>query len=250
MHGFRPTLNIMIKRSILPALAAFAIFAAAGCASDNATDTKASRAPSVAEQHRKKGYALLDQHHFAAAMAEFNLALQADPTDTEALLDRGTCAMYLGRWPDAIADFDAAIKLKPDYAAAWGCRGLAHGRTGMYADALADFQQMVKLTPQDDWAWSYLAELLATCKDDGIRNGPAAIQAATRACELSQWKVGFHIYILAAAYAETGDFDKAVSFEQKALQVGAATPEEHNRMVLNLSLYKFHFPFHDPTIFQ
>lgn len=240
----------MIKRSILPAIATLAILAAAGCASDNSPDANSPHAVKAAEQHRKKGYALLDQHHFDAAIAEFNLALQSDPNDTQVLLDRGTCAMYLGRWDPAIADFDAAIKLKPDYAAAWGCRGLAHGRAGKFSAAVADFRQMVKLNPQDDWAWSYLAELLATCKDDGIRNGPAAVEAATKACELSQWKVGFHIYVLAAAYAETGDWDKAVSFEQKALQVGAATPEEHNRMVLNLSLYKFHFPFHDPTIFQ
>ncbi len=232
----------MTKRSFLPTLVGLALLALAGCVSDNPSGN--------AEVHRKKGYALLEQHHFNAAIAEFNLALQSNPNDAEALLDRGTCVMFLGRWDPAIADFEAAIKLKPDYAAAWGCRGLAHGRAGMFAASLADFEQMVKLTPQDDWAWSYLAEVLATCKDDQIRNGPAAVEAATKACELSQWKVGFHIYILAAAYAEIGDWDKAATFEQKALDVGAANPEEHNRMVLNLSLYKFHFPFHDPAIFQ
>jgi tetratricopeptide (TPR) repeat protein len=235
----------MIKRSFLPAVAILALLAAAGCASNDA-----AHAVKDAEAHRKKGYALLEQHHFNAAIAEFNLALQSNTNDAEAFLDRGTCALYLGRWDPAIADFDAAIRLKPDYAAAYGCRGLAHGRAGNFSASVADFQQMVKLTPQDDWAWSYLAELLATCKDDKIRNGPAAIEAATKACELSKWKVGFHIYILAAAYAETGDWDKAAAFEQKALDVGVATPEEHNRMVLNLSMYKFHFPFHDDNIFQ
>jgi tetratricopeptide (TPR) repeat protein len=244
----------MIKRSFFPALAGLALLAAAGCASDNKPifppDTDQAPAVNHADGHRQQGYALLEQHHFDAAIAEFNLALQSNPNDTEALLDRGTCAMYLGRMDPAIADFDAVIKLKPDYAAAWGCRGLAHGRAGNFPAAVADFQQMVKLNPGDDWAWSYLAEVLATCKDGKIRNGPAAVEAATKACELSKWKVGFHIYILAAAYAETGDWDKAISFEQKALQVGAANPEENNRMVENLTLYKFQLPFHDPNMFR
>lgn len=244
----------MIKRSFLTALAGLALLALTGCASDHQVGstpgTSGAGSARDADLHRKQGYTLLEQNHFSAAIAEFNLALKSNPRDNVALLDRGTCAMYLGRWDPAIADFDAAIKLSPDYAAAYGCRGLAHGRSGKYPEALADFQQMVKLTPQDDWAWSYLAELLATCADDKIRNGPAAVEAATKACELSKWKVGFHIHILAAAYAETGDWDKALANEQKALDVGAATPEEHNRMVLNLTLYQFHRPFHDPSMFQ
>src|SRR5262249_19208480 len=61
-----------------------------------------------------------------------------------------------------------------------------------------------------------LAWLWAT-GPDGVRDGKRAVEAATRACELTDWKENEFLDTLAAAYAEVGDFDKAVEYQKKAV---------------------------------
>jgi hypothetical protein len=41
---------------------------------------------------------------------------------------------------------------------------------------------------------------------------------ATKLCELWKWQPGVHLSVLAAAYAECGDFAAAVTWQTKALE--------------------------------
>lgn len=68
-----------------------------------------------------------------------------------------------------------------------------------------------------------LASLRATCPDEKHRNGQQAVEYATKACELTAWKNGGWIDSLAAAYAEAGDFDKAVEWQQKGMDLAPPT---------------------------
>ena len=51
---------------------------------------------------------------------------------------------------------------------------------------------------------------MATCRDANSRNGARAIASSTKACELTDWKDAFCLTTLAAAQAETGDFEAAL----------------------------------------
>ena len=117
---------------------------------------------------------------------------------------------------------------------------------GNYDAYLKVCRQAVTANPKDADSYNKLAWLLATCPDASIRNGKEAIQDATKACELSGWKIQSFIDTLAAAYAESGDFKQAVAFEEKALGTGAALESaEQKRMQERLSLYQQSQPFRE-----
>jgi tetratricopeptide (TPR) repeat protein len=70
------------------------------------------------------------------------------------------------------------------------------------------------------------------------RDGRRAVALATEACQKSEWKYVHAIEALAAAYAEIGEFENAVQWQQKALDLSPGA--ERARL---LSLYKSRKPF-------
>ena len=60
-----------------------------------------------------------------------------------------------------------------------------------------------------------LAWLLATCPDARHRDGKKAVEFAARHCLFVTGGTPNHLNTLAAAYAEGGDFAKAVEWQEK-----------------------------------
>ena len=65
-----------------------------------------------------------------------------------------------------------------------------------------------------------------------------AVEIGKKACELSNWKVGSYLDTLAAAYAEAGDFDEAVKWQEKALATGDFPKEELDEARKRLQMFK------------
>ena len=92
-------------------------------------------------------------------------------------------------------------------------------------------------------AMNLLAWLLATCPDDHMRDGKRAVELATKACELSKWKRYACVDTLAAAYAESRDFEQAVKYQKQAAAMDGI-PEINRTNVLNrIELYLQHKPY-------
>jgi len=91
-----------------------------------------------------------------------------------------------------------------------------------------------------------LAWLQATYPLSELRNGAEAVNNATRACELTNWEEGSYIDTLAAAYAEAGDFESAVKWQERAIAL-VSKPWRHMLdvgMKARLELYQNHKPYH------
>ena len=89
------------------------------------------------------------------------------------------------------------------------------------------------------------AWLLATCPEAAHRDGKRAVESATRACELTKWKHAGYVDTLAASYAETGDFDKAVHWQRKAVELLPKDSDERSGMEDRLKLYRNRTPYRD-----
>ena len=92
-------------------------------------------------------------------------------------------------------------------------------------------------------ALNELARFLAVCSDSKLRDGPAAVAFAKRAVAATKPANPSYLDTLAAAYAETGEFDQAISAEQQAIALLKEGPASRG-FALRLELYKARKPYH------
>ena len=92
---------------------------------------------------------------------------------------------------------------------------------------------------QDGLAW-----LLATCLDSEIRDGRTAVSYAEQAVTATRRSNALYLDTLAAAYAEFGDFTKAITVEKESI---ASNKDErlNQGMASRLKLYETGLPYRD-----
>lgn len=120
-------------------------------------------------------------------------------------------------------DFDTAIKLSKQSLKNWQKDNGFPRNSSYYRQTLEKlnaraelFQKREPFRDPDqcrDIAWAK-----ATCPIEKYRDGQRAVELATLACELSNWKRFSHLEALAAAYAECGNFSKAIEWQEKAIE--------------------------------
>ena len=135
-------------------------------------------------------------------------------------LNEGLAAVRSGKHDDAAELFTRVIEAGGEpgvLAMALTNRGLVEGRRGNWERAIEDYRQAIQLQPKLPTAQNNLAWLLATCPEDGLRNGQEAVELATAACNATGWSKPNCLGTLAAACAEVGDFDQAIHWQERAL---------------------------------
>jgi tetratricopeptide (TPR) repeat protein len=155
----------------------------------------------------------------------------------------GNALQALGRTEEAIAHYQEALRIKPDYANAHYNWGLALPRLGRFEEAVMHNQEALRIEPDYAAAHNNLAWLRATCPDETIRDGRRALAHAMRAVELVGDDNAVVLDSLSAAYAESGDFDEAVRWQERAVQL--AGDEVKDDLAARLELYKQGQPYRD-----
>ncbi|REK08284.1 MAG: tetratricopeptide repeat protein [Planctomycetota bacterium] len=154
------------------------------------------------------------------ALAELNVLRQVLPNNPEVLLQVGTLYQAKKEEAKAIEVFDQLLAGDPKHAAGLRGRADTYLNLGRQAEAIADYEAALKVEPNNSGVLNNLAWVLATSPKEDLRDGKRAIELAKKACELTDYKQAHIISTLAAGYAEIGDFDEAINWSQKAVDLG------------------------------
>jgi tetratricopeptide (TPR) repeat protein len=193
--------------------------------------------PNNALAYFNRGNDRANTREYDKAIADYSEAIRLDPNDAGAYVGRGAAWWYKKQPDKAIADATEAIRLDARNGLAHYNRGLAWCNKEEYDRALADFDEAIRLDPRDRPTFHSRAWIWAMCPIGRFRDGRKAVESATRACELSQWRDPDDVSTLAAAYAEAGDFEKAVELEETANKLYAES-EEKQASERRLELYR------------
>jgi tetratricopeptide (TPR) repeat protein len=217
---------------------------------------------------------------YKKAADDYTEILKQKPDDFEALCNRGLCFAQSGDEKKAFEDFDKAVELAPKNPVPRLLRGSSHADAGRITEALADFKEAIEIDPnnansylyrarvylvenkaeealldfeealrrspgltgaENDYAWT-----LATNPNDKVRDGRKAIKYAKDACHATEYKHAPTVDTLAAAYAEAGEWDEAVKWQEEAAKLAEKShPKDVKGMNERLMLYKEKRPYRE-----
>ncbi|MXX75806.1 MAG: tetratricopeptide repeat protein [Holophagales bacterium] len=177
--------------------------------------------PRHVEAHRVLAEAAVRSDELGAAWGHYRAILDVEPRDTEALYGAARIAAAAGRLEEAIENYRALLSHDPDHAAGrhelgltlirGGPAGAAEGAEHLRRAYLEDRNLLAR---GNDIAWT-----LATHPDAGRRDGQLALVIALELNAVSGGAEPALLETLAAAQAETGDFETAARTVAKALEI-------------------------------
>lgn len=136
---------------------------------------------------------------FNKALETYEDILSAQPGNVGAIIARADTVLGMGKHEQAVADYETSIDLE-----------------------MSDRQK--------EHVWNNLAWVLATSPNDKVRNGKRAVELAKKACELTEYKEAYILSTLASGYAENGEFDEAIKWSTKAVELAKKKPTRDDQV--------------------
>lgn len=115
------------------------------------------RFPDNAAAWSNRGNVRVRQNQLAAAIADYDKAIELAPQVPDPYLNRGAAREGLGEWDAAIADYDRVLAVDPNDAAAYNNRGNAKAGLGQWDAAIADYHRATELAPNYPLAFTNYA---------------------------------------------------------------------------------------------
>jgi len=213
-------------------------------------------APDLVELILMRSAIASEQKRFGDAIIDLQKIVKNQPSEAGKnvglLMQLGLLYSLDNRPSQAIKIFGQVVKADPDYWQAYRMRGDTFLAVKEYANAIEDFEKALKLVPLDNEERSAilnnLSWTLSTSLNDSIRNGKRSLELGLEACELTKYERPHILSTLAAAYAEQGDFDKAVEWSEKAVKLGREKDEPQlDQLEAELESYRKKTPWREKT---
>ena len=206
------------------------------------------KGPFRADAHMNLGNAYLQKRQFDAAIDQYSETLRLPYDHAETHYSIANAFRQKGQLDDAVLHYQLALQLRPDYGNAHNNLGNTFRQQGRIEEAIREYEAVLVGDPVAVLAQNNLAWLLATAPDARLGNGAKAVKLAEQAVIATDGNDPVLLHTLAAAYAENGEFDKAVAAAQDALKIaeenGITSLAESLRS--KLALYQAGSAYHDP----
>ena len=204
--------------------------------------------PDYAEASCNLANVLVAKGDFEGGIARYTACLALMPDQEEAQYNLAGALLRTGRADEAIGEYQKVLQTNPNSADAHANLGIAFLTKGRVRDAMVEYANALRISPENVAALSNLAWLLATSPDPTLRNGSEAVQLAERADSASSRSDNHAtvLRILAAAYAEAGQYSEAKETAQHALEAANIQGNTTLADALQgeLALYDLGLPYH------
>jgi tetratricopeptide (TPR) repeat protein len=203
--------------------------------------------PDLPQGIRLRSLLAAQQKRWGDAISDLQVLLQSDPTNTELRLQ--LAGYYVGdnrprRAIELLTSIleglrdDADAKQREVKSDALRSRGDALLSVGKHAEAVKDYEEALKVDPEDTGVLNNLAWVLATSTDDSVRNADRSIELGLKASELTKYERPHILSTLAAGYAEKGDWESAIKWSSKAVELGSKDDMIDDQLKKELESYK------------
>jgi Flp pilus assembly protein TadD len=159
----------------------------------------------------------------------------------------GHAFLEKGEIDAAISHCRAALLIQSENADAQTNLAIALDEKGQTAEAIQHYEKALEISPQSASALANLAWLMATCSNTSFRNGTKAIELAGQANQLSGGTNTLVLRTLAAAYAESGQFGKAIEIARAAMQLARTQGDNSltGAFQQEIALYEMGLPYRE-----
>lgn len=196
-------------------------------ASDRSRASAAS--PSLAEESvliREEAFCKIQQGNYAAAIALLSLLIDRNPDSPSSVNDynnRGLLYFQMGRFAAALADYNQALQLNPELAKIYNNRANCYASMGRPMEALFDYETALDLNPANIHA--RMNQGITFCElemyDQAIENFDLALQFDQMRCRGAAApgvSIAGHIYAQRGRTSHlAGDWNYAITDYRRAL---------------------------------
>ncbi|MCZ6759736.1 MAG: fused MFS/spermidine synthase [Gemmatimonadetes bacterium] len=188
--------------------------------------------------------ALINDSKLPEAIARLSKVLRTHTGDARLYNQYGQALAQSRHVERAREAFERAVQLQPAIAKYRSNLGLASEELGRDAEAVIHFKECLRLDPKNGPVMNSLALLLATSADPAVRNGSEAVRWAERLVRLAGRSNPQALDTLAAAFAQSRQFSKAVQTAERALPLAKSSGQSAlvQSIEKSLELYRAYTP--------
>jgi tetratricopeptide (TPR) repeat protein len=203
--------------------------------------------PKLALARNNLGILLIQRGDLAGGTVQLREAMRLNPTNAETQLNLAFALNQQQQWPEAAELFSKNVRDLPDAKAHYEY-AVALGHLKQTQEAMSQYAAAILIQPDFPDALDGLAWIICTDTNRDLRNGAEAVKMATRACDLTGNQDPEKLKTLAAAYAETGQFEQAIKtlLAAKDLATKANRPELVRECALMLEQFQKTQPWRSP----
>lgn len=178
----------------------------------------------------------IEEGRMADAITDMQTLIERNPKDTFRQLQLANLYLQDERPRKAIETLTNVLDSDPNNVSVLRSRADAYLAVGEHAEAIEDYEKAIAAAEKSQdidsdkkviaGILNNLAWVLATSPKDGVRNGKRSMELGKRAVELTEESEPHILSTLAAGYAETGDFENARKWSERAVELGTEQDNE------------------------